>query len=95
MNLPEKILLVSTSGRGKTYSTRNLDPATTGFINVEYKTLPYPNKYKNHALPKTAVEAYNTLLEYAKDDSIKTVVFDSLSAYQDLVLASARDTKKG
>jgi hypothetical protein len=35
-----KIAIVSSSGRGKTYSFRNLDPATTGFINIENKPLP-------------------------------------------------------
>lgn len=93
--IPEKILLVSTSGRGKTYSFRNLDPKTTGFINVEYKTLPFKDSFANHDLPKTWQDAYNTLLSYAQNPAIETVCLDSLSAYLDLILLNARETKRG
>ena len=39
-----KVLLVGQSGRGKTFSFRNMNPDTTGFINVEDKPLPFKNK---------------------------------------------------
>lgn len=38
-----KTLVVGASGRGKTYMFRDLDPNTTGFINVEDKPLPFKN----------------------------------------------------
>ena len=42
-----KVLLVSLSGKGKTYSSRNLNPETTGFINMENKPLPFKNTFKH------------------------------------------------
>ena len=41
-----KVLLVSQSGKGKTYSFRNMNPDTTGFVNVENKPLPFKNNFK-------------------------------------------------
>ncbi len=90
-----KILLVGSSGKGKTYSFRNMNPETTGFINVENKPLPYKNKLKYHARVNSFQEAYDILAEYAKNPEIDSIVLDSLSAYTDLVLADARKTKKG
>ena len=43
-----KVLLVSQSGKGKTYSAKNLNPETTGFINVENKPLSFKNSFKYH-----------------------------------------------
>lgn len=90
-----KIALVASSGKGKTYSFRNMDPSTTGFINVENKPLPFKNQFKHHFKVNTYVEAYNKLIEYAKNPDIKVIVFDSFSAYVDLLLINARSTKKG
>lgn len=90
-----KILLVSQSGKGKTYSARNLDPNTTGFINVENKPLPFKNRFKYHGRPTSYLEAYNLLIEYAKNPEITCIFFDSFSAYVDLLLGEARKTKKG
>lgn len=90
-----KVLLVGSSGKGKTYSFRNMNPNTTGFINVENKPLPYKNKLKYHTRVNTFQEAYDALAEYAKNPEIDTIIVDSLSAYTDLVLAEARRTKKG
>lgn len=90
-----KIALVGTSGKGKTYSFRNMDPTTTGFINVENKPLPFKNQFKHHFRVSTYTEAYNKLVEYAKNPEIKSIVFDSFSAYVDLLLLTARSTKKG
>lgn len=89
------IALVGNSGRGKTYSLRNLDPETTGFINLEAKPLPFKNSFKYYSVPKTWGEAYNKLIEYAKNDDIKLVVFESFSEYMDGVLKTARDIKRG
>jgi len=90
-----QIALVGMSGRGKTMAFRDLDPETTGFINMESKPLPFPNKFKNYSTPNTWQECYQKLIEYAKDSSIKLVILDSFSAYIDSVLKTARDTKKG
>ena len=93
--LPEKILLVSKSGSGKTMSFRNLNKETTGFINAEYKPLPFEGDFNHHGLPKTWQEAYNTLINYGKEPSIETVVLDSFSAYVDMIALNARETEKG
>lgn len=90
-----KILLVSQSGKGKTYSFRNMNPETTGFINVENKPLPFKNKFKYHARPTSIGQVISTFKEYAENPEIKSIVFDSLSAYLDMVLLQARATKRG
>lgn len=90
-----KILLVSASGKGKTFSFRGVDPATFGFINIENKPLPFKDKFKYHARPTTRIEAFNTIIEYAKNPEITAIGIDSFSAYADLVMAEARLTQKG
>lgn len=90
-----KILLVSQSGKGKTYSFRNMNPETTGFVNVENKPLPFKNNFKFHARPLNTVQAKTALKEFADNPLIESIVFDSLSAYFDMLLAEARATKKG
>lgn len=89
-----KVLLVSQSGRGKTFSFRNMNSETTGFINVENKPLPFKNEFKYHYRPDNYVDAYNKLIEYAKDPNIDCIVLDSLSSYLDMVVLEARKTKK-
>lgn len=90
-----KILLVSPSGKGKTFSFRNVNPDTFGFVNIENKPLPFKNQFKYHARPTSRVEAFNTLVEYAKNPEITAIGVDSFSAYTDLVMAEARQTQKG
>ena len=89
------VLLVAGSGKGKTYSARNLDPNTTGFINVENKPLPFKNNFKHHSRVESVADAKSKLKEYAENPEIDCIFFDSFSAYVDLLLASARSTKKG
>lgn len=93
-NTPYQIALVGMSGKGKTMSFRNMDPDTTGFINLEGKPLPFINKFKHYAIPNSWQECYQTLIEFAKNSDIKVVVLDSFSAYVDSLLKTARDTKK-
>lgn len=95
MTTPYQIMLVGASGKGKTYSFRNMNPETCGFINMESKPLPFKNKFKYYYAPNNWQDAYNKLIEYAKNPEITEVVFDSFSTYTDSVLKTARETKKG
>lgn len=90
-----KVLLVGASGKGKTYTAETMDPNTTGFINVENKPLSFPNKFKYMAKCTNSSEAMNALIEYAKNPEIKSIFFDSFSAYMDYVLKEAMATRKG
>jgi archaellum biogenesis ATPase FlaH len=95
MNTAYQFALVGMSGRGKTMAFRNMDPETTGYINMENKPLPYLNTFKHYSTPNNWQECYQKIIEYAKDSSIKVVIVDSFSAYIDSVLKTARDTKRG
>lgn len=90
-----KILAVSQSGKGKTYAARNLDPLTTGFINAEDKPLPFKNTFKYHTRCEGIGDVKKALKEYADNPEITVIVFDSFSAYVDMLLFEARKTKKG
>lgn len=90
-----KILLVSQSGKGKTYSFRNMDPETTGFINVENKPLPFKNNFKFHGKPVASGGVFAALKAYSENPTINCIVIDSLSAVLDIFLAEAKATKKG
>lgn len=87
--------LVGMSGRGKTMAFRNMDPETTGYINMEGKPLPFLNKFKHYSAPNNWQECYQKIIEYAKEKAIKVIILDSFSAYIDSVLKTARDTKRG
>lgn len=90
-----KVLIVGPSGAGKTYSSKNLDPMTTGFINVENKPLPYKNNYRYHARPLNSASAMAALKDFAANGEITCIVFDSFSAFVELLLGEARESKKG
>jgi hypothetical protein len=90
-----KILVVSLSGKGKTYSARNLDPETTGFLNIENKPLPFKNKFKHHERCKSLVDVKLNLRKFADNPDIKVIFFDSFSAYIEILLAESRKLKKG
>ena len=85
MTTPYQIMIVGSPGRGKTYSFRNMNPETCGFINMEGKPLPFINKFKYYSAPNGWQDAYNKLIEFAKDPNITEVVFDSFSTYMDAV----------
>lgn len=93
MTTPYQIMIVGASGKGKTYSFRNMNTETCGFINTE-KVLPFINKFKHYYSPNGWQDTYTKLIEFAKDPSITEVVFDSFSAYVDSLLKTARETKK-
>ncbi len=90
-----KILLVGASGRGKTYSFREMNRDTTLFINVENKPLPFKGNFKNHVVPNTPAEVLNALVEGSKNPNINCIIVDSFSAYVDMLMAEARATKRG
>ena len=90
-----KILLVGSSGRGKTYSFRNMDKEKTLFVNVENKPLPFKGNFKNQIFPTSPAAVLEALLEGSKNPTIECIVVDSFSAYADLLMAEAKLTKKG
>jgi len=90
-----KILLVSQSGKGKTYSFRNLNQETTGFINGENKPLPFKNNFKYHGKPTASGGVFAALKAYAENKEINCIVIDSLSAVLDMFLTEAKASKKG
>ena len=92
---PYQFLVVGMPGKGKTMSFRNMNPKTTGYINMEGKPLPFVNQFEHYSMPSTWQEAYQKLIEYAKDDSITEVVLDSFSAYVDSLAQYARDNRSG
>jgi hypothetical protein len=90
-----KVLLVSQSGKGKTYSFRNMNREKTGFINVENKPLPFKGNFKYHGKPFATGGVFAALKAYNDNKEIDCIVIDSLSAIFDLFLAEAKATKKG
>lgn len=90
-----KIFIVSQSGKGKTYSFRNMNPETTGYINVEDKPLPFKNKFKFHTRCKNTTEVKTALKAYADNPEITCIIFDSFSAYVEMLLMECRIGKKG
>ncbi len=90
-----KTMLVGSSGKGKTYSFRNMNPTTTGYLNIEDKPLPFKNRFKYFSRPKTVAEVKTALKEYASNPEITSIVIDSFSAYVEMLLGEARSTKKG
>lgn len=89
-----KTLLISDSGKGKTYSFRNMNKETTGFINLE-KSLSFKNEFKHYANPQTITETKVILAEYVTNKDIDCIVLDSLSKYLDKLLGEARKSRKG
>lgn len=75
-----KILYVSQSGKGKTYSFRNMDENTTGFINTELKPLPFRKNFKYHGKPKNIAGTIKCLQDYSSNPEIDCIVIDSLTA---------------
>jgi len=90
-----KILLLSQSGKGKTYSAINLDPETTGFINAEDKPMPFAAKFKYHAKPRRYAGVMRALEDYSKNPEIKCIFLDSFSAFSDLLLEEMRANFRG
>lgn len=79
-----KILYTSQSGKGKTYSFRNMDENTTGFINAENKPLPFKKAFKYHGKPKTIAGTIKCIKDYSENPEIDSIVLDSLTAVFEL-----------
>ncbi len=97
-----KVLVVGASGKGKTMSARNLDRATTGFVNCENKPLPFPGRFEHTVRivsqaggPPAYQQVLQTIKDMALNPKIQRIVVDSFSAYMDMVLLHCRATKKG
>jgi len=92
-----KVLVVGSSGKGKSYMARTLDPKTTAIINPEDQPMPFKEGklFEFHTRPRTYQEVYSDLVRAAKDPNIKTIFLDSFSGFSDLVLKEAKSTKKG
>lgn len=90
-----KILIVSQSGKGKTYSFRNMDENSTGFINAEIKPLPFTKNFKHHAKPKKFAGVMRALQDYAANPEIGCIVLDSVSAAFEILVKELRDNFTG
>lgn len=90
-----KVFIVGQSGKGKTYAFRNMNPDTTGFLNIEDKPLPFKNKFKYHSRPKNTIEVKQSLKEFADNPEINCICIDSFSAYVELLLGECRAAKRG
>lgn len=90
-----KVLLIGASGRGKTYSFRNMDREKTAFINVENKPLPFKGGFKNTAVPTKSGDVLQFLAQLQNRNDIDCILVDSFSAYTDMLMLEARATKVG
>lgn len=77
-NFYGKVAIVGPTGSGKSYLTKTLDKATTGFINVENKPLPYKSEpFKFQGIPKSWAGFMKNFTDYADNKDIKHIVVDS------------------
>ena len=90
-----KVLYTSQSGKGKTYSFRNMDENTTGFINTELKPLPFRKNFKYHGKPKNIAGTIKCLKDYSENQEIECIVIDSLTAIFELFEKELSNTFSG
>lgn len=79
-----KILLTSQSGKGKTYSFRNMDENTTGFCNSELKPFPFKKSFKYHGKPTTIAGTLKCITDFSQNPEIDCIVIDSLTSIFEL-----------
>jgi len=90
------ILLEGPSGRGKTFSYRNLNQKNTLLINVERKALSFKGGSNFPQLkPKTIKEIFDCLDQYSTNPNVEQLVMDSFSAFSDLLVNESRILKTG
>jgi hypothetical protein len=90
-----KVLLIGASGRGKTYSFRNMNKETTAFINVENKPLPFKGQFKFAIVPEKPLQIITLIEQADANPAIDCVIVDSFSAFVDMLLLEARSLKTG
>lgn len=90
-----KILIISQSGKGKTYSFIKMNRDTTGYINGEDKPLPFDGAFKYHAKPKKFAGAMKAFEDYAKNPEIEVIIVDGLNMLFDRLLDEMRSNFKG
>lgn len=88
-------LIVGSSGKGKTYGARTLNRETTGFINAENKPLPFPGTFEHTIVPKNLSEFKTGMVALKNNPQVTHIFLDSLSAVLDMLLAEARNSKRG
>lgn len=90
------IMIEGPSGRGKSFSLRNLPPKFTLIMNHERKKLPFKGSEKfREWRPTSLQETFKYLDEALVDPATQILVIESLSAFLDMLLAEARVLKKG
>lgn len=90
-----KVLVLSQSGKGKTYSFINMDRNTTGYINGENKPLPFDAPFKYHARPKKFAAALKAFEDYVANPEIKVVILEGFNMILDMLLEEMKGMFKG
>jgi len=88
-----KVLVIGGSGRGKTFSFRNMSREHTGYINIENKPLPFKGSFKYEVVPTSPADTLNWIVKANNNADIDCMVVDSFSAYVDMLMLEARATK--
>lgn len=90
------IMIEGPSGRGKSFSLRNLPEKYTLIMNHERKKLPFRNSARfKEWRPTNLTETFKRLDDALVDPTCQILVIESLSAFLDMLLAEARVLKKG
>ena len=91
------ILIIGSSGSGKTTSLRNLNPATTEIINIERKTLPFKSaaKFTITSEPTTVQEIKTAITNARTNLATEVIVLDSFTSLDEIVLQHCRTLYKG
>jgi hypothetical protein len=90
-----KVLLISQSGKGKTYSFRNFDRKTTGFINAENKPLPFEGAFKHYIKTTRFQGVLNAMKDLNEDPEVSVIVLDGFNMALDMLLEEMRNNFKG
>lgn len=90
-----KVLIVSPSGYGKTFTAKTADSDVTGFINSELKPLSFKGTFKWHGKPKTWGSFLKNIEDYAANDDIKNIIIDSQSAALENLHSEMKNNFKG
>lgn len=76
------ILIVGSTGTGKSTSLRNLPRESTAILNAELKPLPFRNnKFALNGNLNTTSQMVNAMKSIEKNEKIKFAVLDSMSMY--------------